>query len=296
MTTSRARDRTGRHPPAALGGGDLDAVLAQRRHGHLDVRHRRQRRRRAARSRPSSKRAAASSRPETICEDSLASTSTAPPRTRPVPCTVNGARPRPPSSIPTPEARAARRSGRRWAARAAAGRRPPGRGRRRARRPAAGTAARCRPARRRPRPGRGAAPGVTSQSAPSSAMPTPSARRPPAIRSVSRARSGAHEPARPVGQRGQDQRPRGDRLGAGQGDDRVDGRGAVRRRPDLGHRRSARRSLTPRKLGEPRDRPSHRPRTGSAGLRLVRLLRREHVRSSRRLANSNMPSSDSSRP
>src|SRR3712207_2973033 len=52
-----------------------------------------------ARSTPSSKRAPASSSPETICEDSLASTVTAPPRTRPVPCTVNGARPQGTSEI-----------------------------------------------------------------------------------------------------------------------------------------------------------------------------------------------------
>ena len=107
-----------------------------------------------------------------------------------MPCTVNGARPRPPSSISTPRCAQRRRSGRRWAGRAAAGRRRRRPGRRRARRPAAGTAARCRPARRRPRPARAAAAGVTSQSAPSSSIPTPSARRPAAIRSVSRARSG----------------------------------------------------------------------------------------------------------
>ena len=184
---------------------------------------------------PSSKRAAASSRPETICEDSLASTSTAPPRTRPVPWTVNGARPRPPSSISTPRPRsAASRPGVGPLAqpRVAVQRGPV---RAPAPRPAAGTAGRCRPGRRRPRPARAARRGVTSQSAPSSSIRTPRARRPPAMRSVSRARSGRTMPARPVGQRRQDQRPGGDRLGAGQRDDGVDGCRAVRRRPDRGH-------------------------------------------------------------
>ena len=79
-------------------------------------------------------------------------------------------------------------------------------------------------------------PGVTSQSAPSSAISTPSARRPPAMRSVSRARSGRTRRLGPSASAASDQRPRGDRLGAGQRDDGVDGCRAVRRRPDRDHR------------------------------------------------------------
>src|SRR3954447_24566806 len=143
----------------------------------------------SARSTPSSKRAAASSRPETICEDSVASTVIAPPVTPPVPRTVNGARPRPPSSTSTPSARSAASSpalGRSRtrgspskatgpSASAATG------GRKRSTVPASPTSTAAGPRSR---------PGVTCQSGPSSSTPTPSTRRPPAIRSVSRARSG----------------------------------------------------------------------------------------------------------
>ena len=97
-------DRPGRHPPAAVGGGDLDAVLAQRRHGHLDVRHRRHAAGRATGRGPrrSGRRPAAARRRS--ARTRWRRPRPRPPRTRPVPCTVNGARPRPPSSIPTPSA------------------------------------------------------------------------------------------------------------------------------------------------------------------------------------------------
>src|SRR4051812_40943734 len=145
------------------------------------------------RSRPSSKRAPESSSPETICEDSPASTTTAPPCTWPVPCTVKGALPRPPSSTSTPRSRRAprrpalgrsrnrgspsRRIG--PVARAASG----GRNRRTVPdSPASTSAGPCR--------GRG----VTNQSGwvgePSSSIRTPRDRRPAAISSESRARSG----------------------------------------------------------------------------------------------------------
>ena len=58
-------------------------------------------------SMPSSKRAAASSSPEISCEEPDASSVTAPPRTRPCPSTVNGAAPRPPSSMLAPSSRSA---------------------------------------------------------------------------------------------------------------------------------------------------------------------------------------------
>src|SRR3954452_1585656 len=141
------------------------------------------------RSRPSSKRAPARSRPETICEDSLASTVTAPPWTPSSPCTVNGARPRPSSSTRTPRARSAvirpafGRSRRRASPSKVTGPRLSAAtgGRKRSTVPASPTSTSAGP-----RSGCG----VTIQSAPSSAIPVPSARRPPAIRSVSRARSG----------------------------------------------------------------------------------------------------------
>jgi hypothetical protein len=62
-------------------------------------------------STPSSNLGAASSRPETSCDDPEASTSTRPPRTAPRPRTVNGAAPRPPSSISAPSCRSAARTG-----------------------------------------------------------------------------------------------------------------------------------------------------------------------------------------
>ncbi len=58
-------------------------------------------------SRPLSYRGAASSSPETSCEEADASTVTAPPASEPVPCTVNGMAPRPPSSITAPISRSA---------------------------------------------------------------------------------------------------------------------------------------------------------------------------------------------
>ena len=58
-------------------------------------------------STPSVKRGAASSSPETSCEDPDASSVTGPPGTLPVPCTVKGSAPRPPSSIDTPSVRSA---------------------------------------------------------------------------------------------------------------------------------------------------------------------------------------------
>src|SRR3954451_21214120 len=141
------------------------------------------------RSRPSSNRAPDSSTPEPICEASLASPTTAPPRTRPVPCTVKGALPRPPSSTSTPRSRRAPRrpalgrSRSRGApssrigpvARAATG------GRKRSTVPDS-------PASTSAGPYRGC--GVTDQSASSSSIRTPRDRRPAAISSESRAHSG----------------------------------------------------------------------------------------------------------
>ena len=52
-------------------------------------------------------RGAASSSPDTSCEEADASTVTAPPASDPVPCTVNGMAPRPPSSMTAPISRSA---------------------------------------------------------------------------------------------------------------------------------------------------------------------------------------------
>ena len=62
-------------------------------------------------SMPSSNRGAASSSPEISCEEPDASRVTGPPRTRPCPSTVNGAAPRPPSSMLAPSWRSAARIG-----------------------------------------------------------------------------------------------------------------------------------------------------------------------------------------
>ena len=58
-------------------------------------------------SMPRSNRAAASSSPETSWDEAEASSVTAPPRTAPEPWMVNGSAPRPPSSIDTPSSRRA---------------------------------------------------------------------------------------------------------------------------------------------------------------------------------------------
>ena len=53
-------------------------------------------------SAPWSNRGAASNSAETNCEDAEKSSSSTPPGSPPVPCTVNGSRPAPPSEIATP--------------------------------------------------------------------------------------------------------------------------------------------------------------------------------------------------
>ena len=58
-------------------------------------------------SRPFSYRGAASSSPDTSWDEADASTVTAPPGSEPVPCTVNGMAPRPPSSMTAPSSRSA---------------------------------------------------------------------------------------------------------------------------------------------------------------------------------------------
>ena len=62
-------------------------------------------------STPLSKRGAASSRPDTSWEEADASRVTAPPASDPVPRTVNGTAPRPPSSMTAPSSRSAARMG-----------------------------------------------------------------------------------------------------------------------------------------------------------------------------------------
>ena len=60
-------------------------------------------------SAPLSKRGAASSSPDTNWEEAEASRVTAPPGSDPLPCTVNGMAPRPPSSMTAPSSRSAAR-------------------------------------------------------------------------------------------------------------------------------------------------------------------------------------------
>ena len=146
---------------------------------------------------------------------------TVPPRTEPVPRTVNGSDPRPPSSTSTPSARSAVEHLADRARAACAGRRrttptrwtgPP---------PAARTASPCRPGRSRPRrrPRRGAGrdgPVVTGGRR----------REPSAVSAVGHQRGvarpeGAPYDGRAVGDRGQHQGAVGERLAAGQRHHRV---------------------------------------------------------------------------
>ena len=234
------------------------------------------------RSMPSSKRAAASSSPETICEDSLASTVTAPPRTRPVPCTVNGARPRPPSSTSTPRPRspsirpALGRSCSRGSpstvtgpsASAASG------GRNRSTVPASPASTVTGPR---------SVPGATSQSPPStSSMPTPRARSAPAMRSVSRARKGCTSRLGPSASAASTSARAVSDLDPGRAATASTGEGWCG-----ADQTSLTRSVCP---PAPHHHAPDQPACGFSAFFTGT------VRSRRRLANSNMASSESSRP
>ena len=108
----------------------------------------------------------------------------------------------------------------------------------RARPPAGRTGAPCRPARSRPRRRGRRAAGVTAQSSPDVSISAPRAVRAAAISTVSRELQGATYDGGTVGERGDDQRPVGQGLAAGQRTAASTGRG--RAAPATGRRTSSR--------------------------------------------------------